>query len=365
VTVIGRDEIAEVSAAFNAMLETLLNLLEETRRQRDALTNAAEHLFSDMRVVSAGDLRINAPVSDDPIGLLANAFNFTVGRFRRFVLRVQVAIQQLEIITRRQQEHADALIQSLHLQPAPGRPESQTSSLATGFTSLGERGRSPSGSLASPIASGKSLGEQLERELGELKGRLRRGRERLQGLLDTTTVEQLQRLSALLRQIEEEAARPARWTANAQGIRRELHIPSPLLQQLEQGLSSLQQQLASALKDLDRELFALGQELNRLRVRLNAVGAAAVGGPGGGGSGGGESAEAARLALAFASEVNSLTQQLAAVAQELRSSLVGFQFETVEAGSLSSEAPARLQAPAGIASAHSSPTDLLSRSLRL
>ncbi|WP_069804735.1 HAMP domain-containing protein [Thermogemmatispora onikobensis] len=366
VTVIGRDEIAEVSAAFNAMLETLLNLLEETRRQRDALTNAAEHLFSDMRVVSAGDLRINAPVSDDPIGLLANAFNFTVGRFRRFVLRVQVAIQQLEVIARRQQEHAEALSQNLHLLQVPARPESQTPGLGGSSLSLTERGRTPSGALTTPPAAGKNLGERVERELSELKGRLRRSRERLQGVLDGTTVEQLQRLSALLRQIEEEAARPSRWTANAQGIRRELHIPTPLLQQLEQGLSALQEQLASSLKDVDRELLTVGQEMNRLRMKLNTVGGAASGSAGGT-AGGGESAEVVRLALAFASEVNTLAQQLTTVIQEMRSSLVGFQFETVEAGSASSEPSGRLQAPGGATIGHisASPTDLLSRSLRL
>ncbi|MBX5451557.1 HAMP domain-containing protein [Thermogemmatispora sp.] len=361
VTVIGRDEIAEVSAAFNAMLETLLNLLEETRRQRDALTNAAEHLFSDMRVVSAGDLRISAPVSDDPIGLLANAFNFTVGRFRRFVLRVQVAIQQLEVIARQQQEHAEALIQNLHLQQPVGRSENQA--LSGGISSLAptDRGRSPSGSLATPVPSGKGLGERLERELTELRGRLRRSREQLQGLREATTVEQLQRLSALLRQIEEEATRPTRWTANAQGVRRELHIPTPLLQQLEHGLSSLQQRLESTLKDVDQELLAIGQEMNRLRVKLSAMTGIAPGG----GAGGGENTDTVRLALTFANEVSSLSQQLAAVIQEMRSSLVGFQFETVEAGSASSEPTGRLQAPGGAATSHhSSSADLLSRSLR-
>lgn len=86
VQVTGHDEIAGVSASVNDMLDTIVGLLEETERQREALTNAAAHLFSDMRIVSAGDLRVHAPVSDDPIGLLANAFNFTVGRFNRFVL---------------------------------------------------------------------------------------------------------------------------------------------------------------------------------------------------------------------------------------------------------------------------------------
>src|SRR5579859_2392204 len=78
VKVIGRDEIADVSASVNAMLNAIVNLVDESRNQHDALMNAADHLFSEMRVVSAGDLRVNAPVSNDPIGLLANAFNFTI-----------------------------------------------------------------------------------------------------------------------------------------------------------------------------------------------------------------------------------------------------------------------------------------------
>ena len=121
VQVVGRDEIADVSASVNAMLDTIVNLLQETSNQRDALTNAAEHLFSDMRVVSAGDLRINAPVSDDPIGMLANAFNFTVSRFRRFLLRVQTTIEQIDVISRQELERAEHLALALAGQQSTGK----------------------------------------------------------------------------------------------------------------------------------------------------------------------------------------------------------------------------------------------------
>ena len=89
VEVIGSDEIADVSASVNEMLDTIVGLLQETRQQRDALTRAAEHLFTDMRIVNAGDLRVSATVrSNDPIGMLANAFNFTVGRFHNQYLSI-------------------------------------------------------------------------------------------------------------------------------------------------------------------------------------------------------------------------------------------------------------------------------------
>jgi methyl-accepting chemotaxis protein len=92
------------------MLDTIVGLLEVTRRQRDALTNAAERLFTDVRIAGTGDLRVNAAVGGDPIGMLANAFNFTIGRFRRFVLRTQASVEQLEVLIRHQLEHADSFM---------------------------------------------------------------------------------------------------------------------------------------------------------------------------------------------------------------------------------------------------------------
>jgi methyl-accepting chemotaxis protein len=126
VQVVGRDEIAEVSVAVNAMVDTIVGLLEETRQQRDALTGAAEHLFSDMRIVNAGDLRVSATVSNDPIGMLADAFNFTVGRFRRFILRTRTTIEQLDVISRQGLERSNAFLSLVRSQlrevPTPRSP---------------------------------------------------------------------------------------------------------------------------------------------------------------------------------------------------------------------------------------------------
>jgi methyl-accepting chemotaxis protein len=113
VTVIGRDEIAEVSKAVNGMLDAIVGLLQETRGQRDALTNAARHLFSYIQVASAGELRVNTLGSDDPISLLADAFNFTIGRFRRFVHRTQAGVEQLEVVSRKEIERSEGFLQVL------------------------------------------------------------------------------------------------------------------------------------------------------------------------------------------------------------------------------------------------------------
>lgn len=160
VTVIGRDEIADVSASVNAMLTAIVGLLEETRHQRDALTNAAEHLFSNMRVVSAGDLRINAPVSNDPIGMLANAFNFTVSRFRRFVLRTQTAAEQLDVVARQELERTETFWQALNSQssPLPTSLSGTTSSLKSApETQETEAIRLGSGFASDMVALGRHL----------------------------------------------------------------------------------------------------------------------------------------------------------------------------------------------------------------
>lgn len=106
----GKDEIAQVAVAFNTMLDTIIGLLEDAQRQRDALSRATDNLISSVRVAEGGDLRVNAPVSNDPVGMLANAFNFTIGRFRRLVLRTHTALKQLEVISNQEYAHTEKFI---------------------------------------------------------------------------------------------------------------------------------------------------------------------------------------------------------------------------------------------------------------
>ncbi|HEX9068549.1 MAG TPA: methyl-accepting chemotaxis protein [Ktedonobacterales bacterium] len=115
VVVRGHDEIGRVSASVNRMLDTIMGLLDVTRRQRDTMLEAAERLFADVRVAGAGDLQARGTVSGDPIGMLASAFNFTVGRFRRFVGRTQSTVDQLDLIARQQYERAEAFLLNVRL----------------------------------------------------------------------------------------------------------------------------------------------------------------------------------------------------------------------------------------------------------
>ncbi len=106
----GRDEITAVSASVNTMLDTMVGLLDETRMQRDALIQAAKRLFSDIRLANGSDFDVSTAVTNDPIGMLGNAFHFTVGRFRRFVLRTQRTIEPLEAISQQEMELATTFV---------------------------------------------------------------------------------------------------------------------------------------------------------------------------------------------------------------------------------------------------------------
>jgi methyl-accepting chemotaxis protein len=83
--VVSEDEIGSVTLAVNKMLDIIVGLLYETQGQRDLLTNRAEQLVGDLRGAGAGDLRVQASVGSDALGQLANTFNLTLNRFRRFI----------------------------------------------------------------------------------------------------------------------------------------------------------------------------------------------------------------------------------------------------------------------------------------
>lgn len=336
VRVIGRDEIADVSASVNAMLEAIVGLLEETRHQRDALTNAAEHLFTDMRVVSAGDLRVNAPVSNDPIGMLANAFNFTVGRFRRFVQRTRTIAEQLDVIAHQEIERAEKFTQS-------------TLSIKTG--PLGNPGTLPSRSDSRVLISRSSY--QLQPNSDDLQNPS-------QGLQDTSTHEifpHLQEIRGYLQQtsqggiiqrsrsvvgIAEQLAaiieRLNRLVGNTttSSIRQEEMRKRALeeIRMLENQLKSVtaesqstQQDILRNFQEMDRELAEISLALHSQRAkgapdtattRIDIEGSREA------------PSELMQLSAALASDIISMARQLSSLAQEIRTGIVSFQLDTVE-----------------------------------
>ncbi|HTI14059.1 MAG TPA: HAMP domain-containing protein [Dictyobacter sp.] len=321
VSVIGRDEIADVSGSVNAMLDAIITLVDETRHQRDALTNAAEHLFSDMRIVSAGDLRINAPVSNDPIGMLANAFNFTVGRFRRFVQRTKAIAEQLDAIAHREVEHSEAFSQALinsHLM-------TQSNSEIATIPSAREPCRRFSGELAN---------DRLETQIQQIK-------DYLQQVSNTGFKQYYQTIRTTHEKIIASCERISRLPLyNGSGTtntirNEEIRIKyTQERQTLENALSALisetqhfHQQTDNTFQTVDKDLGQLtlaarsaragdyvdtATQIGTARITREAV------------------TEVARLSSSYVNDINTLAHQLSAIARELRTSIISFQFDALE-----------------------------------
>lgn len=316
VQVAGRDEIAEVSLAVNSMVDTIVTLLEETRQQRDALTGAAEHLFSDMRIVNAGDLRINATVSNDPIGMLANAFNFTVGRFRRFLLRTQTTVEQLDVVARQSQERSNTFISLVRIQLRDlSTPRPQTQASSTGSLGKGSTG-SPRKTILQSTTQEPDYYAQLRAARHDLDTRLTATR---------TTVERaslsIGRLSELI------STRSGGQTGNVtekmvQAQLQELVTLEQLLRRLTREVQQTQLNATNNFTKLDTVAANLARASTE---RLEPV----MPGPGESTPGISEALfqEFVRQAGSFAVEVNALSKRLNTIIQEMRTGIGAFHLE--------------------------------------
>lgn len=94
-TITGRDEIAIVAIAMNSMLENIVQLIQVTQHQHDHLQSQVEKLVSEVSGVGEGDLRIQAEVTSDTLGVLADSFNYMVEELSTLVVRVKMVAQEV------------------------------------------------------------------------------------------------------------------------------------------------------------------------------------------------------------------------------------------------------------------------------
>ncbi len=93
-TVTTNDEIGAVSGAVNTLLDNISGLIQ-TRKERDKLQESIMKLLEDVSSVAEGNLTVQAEVSADITGAIADAFNFTVSQLRAIVENVQKTSQEV------------------------------------------------------------------------------------------------------------------------------------------------------------------------------------------------------------------------------------------------------------------------------
>src|SRR5262249_39602687 len=93
--IVGRDEIYLVATSMNNMLDNIVRLIQETQGQRDVLQGQVEKLVSEVSGVGDGDLRVQAEVTADALGVLADSFNYMVEELGSLVVRVKMEAREV------------------------------------------------------------------------------------------------------------------------------------------------------------------------------------------------------------------------------------------------------------------------------
>jgi methyl-accepting chemotaxis protein len=105
-SVIGDDEFATLSSTLNTVLDnqgpaSASTSLESTTSDAAALQAQIEKLLQEVSAVGDGDLRVQAEVTPDTLGVLADSFNYMIEELAKVVGRVQATAVQVSNETRR------------------------------------------------------------------------------------------------------------------------------------------------------------------------------------------------------------------------------------------------------------------------
>ncbi|HEY4034220.1 MAG TPA: methyl-accepting chemotaxis protein [Ktedonobacteraceae bacterium] len=98
-TITGEDEISLVARSINHMLDYIVQLAQEAQSQRDNLQAQVEKLVSEVSGVGEGDLRIQAQVTADAMGVLADSFNYMIDELGSLVVRVKMVASGVDATT--------------------------------------------------------------------------------------------------------------------------------------------------------------------------------------------------------------------------------------------------------------------------
>ncbi len=86
-TVASHDEVGQTAASLNQMLDEITALVQ-TKEERDNLQRQITGLLMEVSDVAEGDLTVEAQVTADTLGSVADAFNYMIGELRQIISNV-------------------------------------------------------------------------------------------------------------------------------------------------------------------------------------------------------------------------------------------------------------------------------------
>lgn len=115
-TVEPHTEVGQIATQYNRVLDSLFDLITTVQHERDSLQHSIIKLLEEVSDVGSGDLTIEAEVTEDATGALADSFNFMIGQLRDIINNVQRSTQQVNQSASEAQNTARLLAQQSELQ---------------------------------------------------------------------------------------------------------------------------------------------------------------------------------------------------------------------------------------------------------
>ncbi|AOX03875.1 chemotaxis protein [Moorena producens PAL-8-15-08-1] len=101
-TIYSQDELGELAHSFNQMARVILTTMTEAQRKAEEQEQAKEdlqrqviRLLDDVEGAARGDLTVQAEVTADVLGAVADSFNLTIQNLREIVQQVKQAVRQV------------------------------------------------------------------------------------------------------------------------------------------------------------------------------------------------------------------------------------------------------------------------------
>lgn len=112
----GNDEINQVAASMNGMLDVTNQLMQEVQYRHMDLQAQIESLIHEVSGIGEGDLRIQANVSGNELGALASSFNLTAGQLNNLVVNVKMLARGVQSATLQTFGYMEQLVDNADVQ---------------------------------------------------------------------------------------------------------------------------------------------------------------------------------------------------------------------------------------------------------
>ncbi len=117
-SVYSEDEFGKLAASFNHMIQSIVSSTNEAQRKASEQEQAKEdlqrqviRLLDDVEGAARGDLTVQAEVTADVLGAVADSFNLTIQNLREIVNQVKIAARQVNESSRENEAFARSLSQ--------------------------------------------------------------------------------------------------------------------------------------------------------------------------------------------------------------------------------------------------------------